>query len=69
MASIKTRLTTLERNSKVRSVPPPLLWGDSHGCMVENHGGFILPVRLSEDEWSAIAEKQQRELIASLGKP
>lgn len=69
MATIKTRVATLEKKSAAPLCDTsPRFWSDAHTCWVENHGGFILPVPLPEDEWTEKAEKQQRQLTTSFAK-
>jgi len=64
--SIEMRLAALEASNAPAVVPLPLhYWSNEHDCMMQDHGGFILPVPGTEPvEWEARAVKQQAALIA-----
>lgn len=61
MNLIIRRLLALEaRNAPSEALSQPPFWSESHGCDMQNHGGFILPSLISDaDEWERIASKQQ----------
>lgn len=62
MTKMKTRIAALEQRAEVPNATPAPFWSDEHKCLMQNRGGFILPVPLAIDEWETVAEAQQRQL-------
>ena len=58
-STVKARLAALEKRAAVaRPSTSEPYWSEPHGCMMTDHGGFILPVVLPPEECEAAAQQQ-----------
>lgn len=68
--SLKNRLSALEQHTaKTAPLVIPEIVTLEDGRIMQNHGGFVLPLPMTPEEWEAKAAKQQAELVRGFYSP